>query len=163
MDAFLPVSALAMVLAVARADWVMSCCGVGSVAMSQTLDGQIMVRSAKQEEDTKTSVSWDLSVWFAWFLDSTFLRVSAMLWSIGNGVKVTITSWQTPMVMWHYKNGKIQSFSCSYSTNMDSKCNQNGQMTWKDTPCCVPLWLSISFPLVKWNTLSVCQTMSKIS
>ena len=36
MDMVLVVSALAMALAVAWADWVMSCCGVGSVAMSQT-------------------------------------------------------------------------------------------------------------------------------
>ena len=48
MDAVLAVSALAMASAVAWADWVMSCCGVGSEAMSQMLDGLIMVRSAKQ-------------------------------------------------------------------------------------------------------------------
>ena len=48
MDVVLAVSVLAMVSAVAWADWVMSCCGVGSVAMSQILDGQIIVRSAKQ-------------------------------------------------------------------------------------------------------------------
>ena len=35
MDAVLAVSALAMASAVAWADWVMSCCGVGSEAMSQ--------------------------------------------------------------------------------------------------------------------------------
>ena len=35
MDAVQAVSALSMALAVAWADWVMSCCGVGSVAMSQ--------------------------------------------------------------------------------------------------------------------------------
>ena len=39
MDAVLAVSSLAMASAVVWADWVMSCCGVGSVAMSQ------MVRS----------------------------------------------------------------------------------------------------------------------
>ena len=48
MDAVLAVSALAMASAVDWADWVMSCCGVGSEAMSQMLDGLIMVRSAKQ-------------------------------------------------------------------------------------------------------------------
>ena len=44
MDAVLAVSALAMTLAVAWADWVMSCCGGGSVAMSQ------MVRSEKTRQ-----------------------------------------------------------------------------------------------------------------
>ena len=34
MDAVLAVSALAMVLAVAWADWVISCCGVSSEAMA---------------------------------------------------------------------------------------------------------------------------------
>ena len=53
MDAVLAVSALAMASAVAWVDWIMSCCGVGSEAMSQMLDGLIMVRSAKQGEDTK--------------------------------------------------------------------------------------------------------------
>ena len=48
MDAVLAVSTLAMASAVAWADWVMSCCGVGSEAMSQMLDGLIMARSAKQ-------------------------------------------------------------------------------------------------------------------
>ena len=46
MDAVLAVSALAMVSAVAWADWVMSCCGIGSEAMSQ------IVRSEKEGEDT---------------------------------------------------------------------------------------------------------------
>ena len=41
MDAVLAVSVLEMALAVAWADWVMSCCGVGSLAMSW------MVRSEK--------------------------------------------------------------------------------------------------------------------
>ena len=36
-----------MASAVAWADWVMSCCGVGSEAMSQVLDGLIMVRLGK--------------------------------------------------------------------------------------------------------------------
>ena len=50
MDAILAVSALAMASAVAWTDWVISCCGVGSEAMSQMLDGQmlIMVTLAKQ-------------------------------------------------------------------------------------------------------------------
>ena len=45
IDAVLAVSALAIASAVALADWVMSCCGVGvsSEAMSQVL-GLIMVR-----------------------------------------------------------------------------------------------------------------------
>ena len=47
MDAILAVSALAMVSAVAWADWVMSCCGVGSEAMFQMLGGLIMVRLGK--------------------------------------------------------------------------------------------------------------------
>ena len=47
MYAVLAVSAPAMVLAVAWADWVTSCCGVGSEAMFQILDSQIMVRSEK--------------------------------------------------------------------------------------------------------------------
>ena len=32
-----------MASAVAWADWVMSCCGVGSEAMSQVLDGQMLI------------------------------------------------------------------------------------------------------------------------
>ena len=47
MDAILAVSALAMASAVAWADWVISCCGVVSEAMSQMLDGLIMVRLGK--------------------------------------------------------------------------------------------------------------------
>ena len=43
MDAILAVSALAMSSAVAWVDWVMSCCGVGSEAMSQVLDGQVLI------------------------------------------------------------------------------------------------------------------------
>ena len=62
MDAILAVSALAMALAVAWADWVMSCCGVGSEAMSQMPDGLIMVRLGKQGEGTKMAVSQELSV-----------------------------------------------------------------------------------------------------
>ena len=48
MDAVLAVSTLAMASAVAWADWVISCCGVSSEAMSQVLDGLIMVRLIKQ-------------------------------------------------------------------------------------------------------------------
>ena len=48
MDAILAVSTLSMALAVAWADWVISCCGVGSEAMSQVLDGLIMVRLGSQ-------------------------------------------------------------------------------------------------------------------
>ena len=47
MDAILAVSVLAMASAVAWADWVMSCCGVGSEAMSQVLDCLLMVRLGK--------------------------------------------------------------------------------------------------------------------
>ena len=45
-DAVLAVSALTMASAVAWADWEMSCCGIGSEAMSQVLGDQvpIMVR-----------------------------------------------------------------------------------------------------------------------
>ena len=43
IDVVLAVSTLVMVSAVARADWVMSCCGVGSEAMSQVLDGQVLI------------------------------------------------------------------------------------------------------------------------
>ena len=43
----LAVSTLAMASAVAWADWVISCCGVISEAMSQVLDGLIMVRLEK--------------------------------------------------------------------------------------------------------------------
>ena len=49
MDAVLAVSTLAMASAVAWADWVISCCGVGSEAMSQVLDGLIMVRLGKSQ------------------------------------------------------------------------------------------------------------------
>ena len=43
-DDVLPVSALAMASAVAWADWVMSCCGVGvNSAMSQVLGGQVLI------------------------------------------------------------------------------------------------------------------------
>ena len=37
MEAVLAVSALAITSAVAWGDWVMSCCGIGSEAMSQVL------------------------------------------------------------------------------------------------------------------------------
>ena len=47
MDAVLAVRPLVMSSSVAWVDWVMSCCGVGSGAMSQMLDGLIMVRSGK--------------------------------------------------------------------------------------------------------------------
>ena len=45
MEAVLAVSALAIASAVAWADWVMSCCGigVGSEAMSQVLSGQVLI------------------------------------------------------------------------------------------------------------------------
>ena len=54
-DAVLAVSALAMASAVAWADWVMSCCGVGSEVMSQVLGDQvmIMVRIGKAGEGYK--------------------------------------------------------------------------------------------------------------
>ena len=65
MDAVLAVSALVMASAVAWADWVESCCGVG----------QIMVRSAKQGEDTKMAVSLEPSVQFTSNLDRMYLRV----------------------------------------------------------------------------------------
>ena len=48
MDAILAVSALVMASAVAWVDWVISCCGVCSDAMSQVLDGLIMVRLGKK-------------------------------------------------------------------------------------------------------------------
>ena len=58
MDAILAVSTLAMALAVAWAEWVISCCGVGSEAMSQVLDCLIMVRRGKNRgEDTKMLIS----------------------------------------------------------------------------------------------------------
>ena len=47
MDAILAISALTMASAVAWADWVISCCGVSSEAMSQVLNGLIMVRLGK--------------------------------------------------------------------------------------------------------------------
>ena len=53
MDAVLAVSALVMVLAVAWADWVISCCGVGSEAMPQMLYGLIMVRFGKNRGRTQ--------------------------------------------------------------------------------------------------------------
>ena len=43
MDAVLAVSALVMASAVACTDWVISCCGVGSEAMSKVLDGQVLI------------------------------------------------------------------------------------------------------------------------
>ena len=43
MDAILAVNALVKASAVAWADWVMSCCGVGSEVMSQVLDGQVLI------------------------------------------------------------------------------------------------------------------------
>ena len=67
MEAVLAGSTLAIVSAVAWADWVMSCCGIGSEAMSQVLGGQvlIMVRLGKiqgEGSDTKYAVSQELSV-----------------------------------------------------------------------------------------------------
>ena len=75
MDVLQAVSALAIASTVAWADWVMSCCRVSSVAMS---DSQ-MVRSEKQGEDTKMAISPELSVRLLSNLHSTFLRVSAIL------------------------------------------------------------------------------------
>ena len=45
IDAILAVSTLAITSAVAWADWVMSCCGigVGSEAMSQVLGDQVLI------------------------------------------------------------------------------------------------------------------------
>ena len=43
MEAVLAVSALAIASAVAWADWVMSCCGIGSEAMSQVLGDQVLI------------------------------------------------------------------------------------------------------------------------
>ena len=70
MEAVLAVSTLAIASAVAWADWVMSCCGVGSEAMSQVLgdQGLIMVRLGKiqgEEYDTKMAVTWEPLVQFA--------------------------------------------------------------------------------------------------
>ena len=77
MDAVLAVSVLAMASAVAWADWVMSCCGVSSVAMSQIRDDRIMVR--KTWGVTKTSISQKPPVRLLPNSHSTFLGVSAML------------------------------------------------------------------------------------
>ena len=55
MDAVLVVSALAMALVVALADCMMSCCGIGSEAMSQVLDGRIMVRLGKTGQGYKSA------------------------------------------------------------------------------------------------------------
>ena len=62
IDAVLAVSALAIASAVAWADWVMSCCGVGSEAMSQVLGGQVLIMVRLEEiqgegYDTKMAVS----------------------------------------------------------------------------------------------------------
>ena len=43
MEAVLAVSALAIASAVAWADWVISCCGIGSEAMSQVLGDQVLI------------------------------------------------------------------------------------------------------------------------
>ena len=64
MDAVLAVSGLAMASAVAWADWVMSCCGAGSEAMSQMLDGLIMLRSAKQGEYKNGCISGTISLFY---------------------------------------------------------------------------------------------------
>ena len=53
MDAFLAVSTLTMASAVAWADWVMHCYGIGSEAMSQVLGGLIMVKLGKTGEGHK--------------------------------------------------------------------------------------------------------------
>ena len=73
MDAALAVSVLAMASAVVWADWVISCCRVDSEAMFQILNGQIMVRSAKQEEDTKMAVSRKPSFQLSLNLNKMFL------------------------------------------------------------------------------------------
>ena len=49
MEAVLAVSALAIASAVAWADWVMSCCGIGSEAMSQVLSGQVLIMVQMEE------------------------------------------------------------------------------------------------------------------
>ena len=43
MEAVLAVSALAIASAVAWADWVISCCGIGSETMSHVLGGQVLI------------------------------------------------------------------------------------------------------------------------
>ena len=63
MDAILAFSTLVMASAVAWAAWVISCCRVGSEAMSQVLDCLILVRLGKNRgEDTKMLISQELLV-----------------------------------------------------------------------------------------------------
>ena len=88
MDAVWAVSALAMVLAVAWADWVMSYCGISSEAMSQVVrDGQIRKTGGTKMFYILETISW-IGPKFAQHLP----EVSARLWSSGNGVKITMTS-----------------------------------------------------------------------
>ena len=63
IDVVLAVSTLAIASAVAWADWVMSCCGIGvsSEAMSQVL---IMVRIGEQGGRIKVLISQEPSVRF---------------------------------------------------------------------------------------------------
>ena len=67
IDAVLAVSALAIASAVDWADWVMSCCGIGSEAMSQVLGGQVLIMVRLEEiqgegYDTKMAVTQEPSV-----------------------------------------------------------------------------------------------------
>ena len=64
-----------------------------------------------------------------------------MLWNSGKGVEVTMTSQWVPTMMQHHENGKIQSFSCSYCTNMGSEKT----MTREDTPLCVTMWFLVVY------------------
>ena len=62
----------------------------------------------------KMAISQKPSVGLVPNFHSTFLRVSTMLWSTGNGVKVMMTSQQGTSNDMTSQEWKIQSFSCSY-------------------------------------------------
>ena len=133
MDAVLAVSALAMASAVAWADWVMSCCGVGSEAIFLLLDGQIMVRSEKTRGyGKKMVISWKPSVWLSSNLDRTVFRgYSTYRCGCRQCHHVSVSTTRPPALsyaFWECILGIRQSFSWL--------------KTWKDTPFVLPVWFT---------------------
>ena len=121
MDEVQTVSALAMALAVAWADWVMRCCRVGSVAMSQSQ----MVRKTWGAE--KMLISQKVLVTMLSNLHSTFLLIighattsASASWHCYNAISIGIF-----ILRFHLGSRRVSSHSVT-------------QITWKDTPFCVP-------------------------
>ena len=123
IDAVLAVSALAIASAVAWADWVMSCCGIGSEAMSQVLGGQvlIMVRMEIQGEERGMIQKW---LYLGNHQSDLLQNLKQCSWGcalpLDGIISVAMTSWGTyrcakciPDAFSGKKQGKIQPGVCS--------------------------------------------------